>query len=283
MRIILWLSFIITLLLQAQTSVWKVSKGDNILYIGGTFHVLRQSDYPLPHEYAQAYKNSDIIALETDLMAMNDPMFNMKMMGSLMQPKGRTLRNDLDKSTYMRLKKYVTNKNIPMAMLDGMRPSMVVITLMMSEMQRLGVNTKGVDAYYDAKARVDKKGLLFFETPDEQLSFLSHMSDGQDNEIINQTLEDMKQMEKMLDEMTLAWRSGDLKAMERLALVTMKKDYPKLFQKIVVDRNRAWMPKIEKMFHNNTTEFILVGTLHLVGKEGVLERLKAKGYQVEQL
>ena len=82
MRIVLWFGFIFTLLLQAQTSVWKVSKGANTLYIAGTFHVLRQSDYPLPSSYDKAYEKATVLAFETDLTAMSDPMFSMKMMGT---------------------------------------------------------------------------------------------------------------------------------------------------------------------------------------------------------
>ena len=200
-----------------------------------------------------------------------------------MQAQGKSLRDDLEKKTYMHLKKYAATHNLPMNMLDTMRPPMVVITLMMSEMQRLGINTQGVDAYYNAKALKDKKQLEFFETPDEQLAFLAHMGEGQEDAMIYQTIDDMNQIESMLEEMIRAWREGDMKTMQTLALESMKKDYPKLFQILVVQRNDAWMPTIEAMFNNKETELVLVGTLHLVGKEGVLERLKAKGYTVTQL
>ena len=33
--------------LIAESSVWKVSKGEQSLYIGGTCHILRSADYPL--------------------------------------------------------------------------------------------------------------------------------------------------------------------------------------------------------------------------------------------
>jgi len=283
MRIVFVLGFVFALMLQASSSVWKVSKGTHTLYIGGTFHILRPSDYPLPHEYETAFNQADTLAFETDLKAMQDPMFSMKMMGALMQTQGKTLHDDLDKKTYMTLKKYVAKQNLPMSMLDSMRPQMVVITLMMAELQRLGLNTQGVDAYYNAKAIREQKQLQFFETPEEQLSFLSHMGEGQENEMILQTIEDMNQMQTLLDQMITSWRTGNLKTMEALALDSMKKDYPELFEMLVVKRNDAWMPKIETMLMDDKVGFVLVGTLHLVGKEGVLERLEAKGYKVTQL
>ena len=51
----------------AQSSVWKVSKGEKQLYIGGTIHMLSQSDYPLPTEFEEAYDRSKIVVFETNL------------------------------------------------------------------------------------------------------------------------------------------------------------------------------------------------------------------------
>ena len=56
-----------TLTATAATSIWKVSSGENVLYVGGTLHVLRQSDYPLPVEFDRAYNNADRLYFETDL------------------------------------------------------------------------------------------------------------------------------------------------------------------------------------------------------------------------
>jgi len=37
------------------------------------------------------------------------------------------------------------------------------------------------------------------------------------------------------------------------------------------------------MLEDDTVEFILVGALHLVGKDGLLDQLEANGYSVERL
>ena len=43
---------------HADSSVWAISSSGNTLYLGGTIHMLRPSDYPLPEEYEQAYQDS---------------------------------------------------------------------------------------------------------------------------------------------------------------------------------------------------------------------------------
>ena len=58
---------------SADTSVFKVSKDDEHLFIGGTIHMLAESDFPLPEEFDQAYQNAELIVFETDIAAMGSP------------------------------------------------------------------------------------------------------------------------------------------------------------------------------------------------------------------
>jgi len=51
----------------------------------------------------------------------------------------------------------------------------------------------------------------------------------------------------------------------------------------LTDRNRVWLPKIEELLRGEKTVFVVVGMAHLVGKDGVVESLKKKGFRVEQL
>jgi hypothetical protein len=62
-------------------------------------------------------------------------------------------------------------------------------------------------------------------------------------------------------------------------------DYPKLlpvYEILVSRRNRTMAAKIEEFLNKGETYFIVVGAAHLVGKDGILERLKEKGYSVVQ-
>ena len=65
------------------------------------------------------------------------------------------------------------------------------------------------------------------------------------------------------------------------------KDDPKTIKTLLTDRNKNWLPHIERMFSGNGNssdkEFVLVGVAHLAGNNSVLALLKAKGYRVEKL
>jgi uncharacterized protein YbaP (TraB family) len=49
-----------------------------------------------------------------------------------------------------------------------------------------------------------------------------------------------------------------------------------------IDRNLNWLPKIEEYLITPKTEFVMVGTAHLIGEEGIIAQLKKLGYKVEK-
>ena len=52
--------------------------------------------------------------------------------------------------------------------------------------------------------------------------------------------------------------------------------------KIVVERNRRWLGDIERLVQTGSGAMVVVGAAHLVGKQSLVELLKAKDYSVEQ-
>ncbi|RZA05451.1 MAG: TraB/GumN family protein, partial [Proteobacteria bacterium] len=56
-------------------------------------------------------------------------------------------------------------------------------------------------------------------------------------------------------------------------------------QRINVARNDAWLPKLQKRLTDPGKDdtLVVVGALHLLGTDGVVEKLRAKGYKVERI
>ena len=88
---LLSLFFFISLSAVAETSLWRVSKGANELYIGGTVHVLSASDYPLPKAYDVAFNKATKLVFETDTEATQDPAFGQSLMSRMMYTDGRSM------------------------------------------------------------------------------------------------------------------------------------------------------------------------------------------------
>ena len=84
----------------------------------------------------------------------------------------------------------------------------------------------------------------------------------------------MLPFKKMLE----AWEKGDTAT---TIAVQAASQPPEEFKTMLEDRNRNWIPKIEKMLGEKRTFFITVGAAHLPGPNGVVNLLRQAGYTVE--
>ncbi|HHH49219.1 MAG TPA: TraB/GumN family protein [Gammaproteobacteria bacterium] len=279
---LLFLCLVLPSAALAGTSLWQVRDGDRVMYLGGTVHVLAAADYPLPEAFDRAYEQADRLVFETDMQAINSPAFQLQMMQRLTYNDGRSLKDELGARAYGALQAYSHKRGLPMAMLEQFRPAMVSLVIVMTELERLGINGTGVDEHFYRRARNDGKAVGQLETPQAQLAFIAGMGRGQEDALILNSLRDAEQVAEMMAGMKAAWRSGDLAQLAKLGLEPMRRDYPGLYKELLVKRNQAWLGKLERMLKNPDTELVLVGAMHLVGREGLLEQLRARGYKITQ-
>jgi uncharacterized protein YbaP (TraB family) len=267
----------------AETSVWRVSNGNNTVYLGGTVHLLRPSDYPLPEEYEQAYQASSELYFETDISSMSDLSVQAQMLQQLTYSDGPTLKTVLSEDAFTALEDYTATIGMPLVMLEQFKPGMIISTLQVLEFQRIGFTPQGVDAFFNTRALGDAKDIGALETIEEQIGFLAAMGEGNESEFILLSLEDLENTNALMEEMITAWRNGDERALQKLFVDDMQQRAPELFDSLLRQRNLRWMPQIEAMFEDPDTEFVLVGAAHLIGEEGLVQLLQGKGYEVSQL
>ena len=98
---------------NAETSLYEITKGDQKIYLGGTIHVLRNSDYPLPAEFEQAYERAKILVLETDMKKASSPEFGKQMAQAFMYNNGKNLSHDLQPKLWAELQKFADERQFP--------------------------------------------------------------------------------------------------------------------------------------------------------------------------
>jgi uncharacterized protein YbaP (TraB family) len=281
-KILLVISFFSLLFIQgsyAKTFLWEITKNHQTVYLGGTIHLLGQDDYPLPMEYYKAFNKAKIVVFETDINAVKDPEFSQKLMSKLMYPQGESLKDNISPQVFARLSEYFQDK-LPMAQVDRFKPSLVVLTISSLEFQQQGLNQQGVDEFFFKRALREQREILTLETVDQQLQFVVDMGRGYENQLIENTLSEVNQSDQIVETMKSAWRQGDVETMENIILQDMIINYPELHHSILVQRNLIWLPEIEKLFQTTERELVLVGALHLMGQQGLLNLLKQKGYTI---
>ncbi len=269
-------------LAHAETSLWKISKNNHHLYLGGTVHILAASDYPLPAAFEKAYQSSHKLVFETDVEKLQSPEFQQLMLQKLTYRDGKTLADVLSVQTYQRLESYCTSRGISLDSIHAFKPGLVTSVLLLAELQRLGMSGVGVDEFFSSESRQDNKPVGQLETVEEQLYFLGRMGQGQEDEFFEYSLSDIDNLQSLMKSMKKAWRTGDMKELQRVAIEPYIDEFPRPLEKLLDHRNTSWIPKIEAMLETEEVEFILVGVLHFVGEQGLLNQLKTRGYSVEQ-
>ncbi|MFQ3171295.1 MAG: hypothetical protein ACI9DG_001329 [Oleispira sp.] len=265
---------------HAQTSLWQVSNGKNTVYLGGTFHKLTPSDYPLPKEFAQVYKKVNWLVFETNIVKLKSPEFQQKFIKAMSLATGQILADQLSPQAYSGLVDYAAKNDIDTARLQHLKPQMIGLIISLKELKKLGLTAQGVDDFINDKAISDGKMVTKLESIDEQINYVATMSEGDESALILQTLEDIKDLSNDITLMKDAWRSGNSQVLFETGIKPMMKDYPKVYQSLLVERNNNWLPKIERLIRQPEEKFILVGALHLIGEDGLLQQLKNRGYQV---
>ncbi len=276
------LSFALSFASYADTSIWQVSNGKNTVYLGGTFHMLKPSDYPLPKEFETVYKKVNWLVFETDIDQLDTPEFQQKFIKAMSLPSGQILADQLSPQAYSGLIRYAAKNDIDTGRLQHFKPQMIGLIISLEELKKFGLTAEGVDSFMGNKAKQDGKMVTKLESIDEQIHYIATMGEGNESAVILQTLDDIKDLPQDLTSLNNAWRSGNSQHLFDTGIKPMMEDYPLVYRSLLVERNNNWLPKIERLIKHPEKKFILVGALHLVGEDGLLEQLKNKGYQVQQ-
>lgn len=267
----------------AETSMWKVSKGSDYLYIGGTVHMLPESAFPLPAEFDQAYAATDTLVLEAEIPEPTDTEMQMALLKAMSYKDERSLSKVLSAEVYQQLADYFLPYGIQLTQLDGYKPGFVMLQMLTLEMMKAQMAGEGVDSYFDKRAKEDGKTLVYLETLESQIKLLANMGEGYEDAFVKMNLEQLSDFKNYFSATIAAWRAGDVTELDQLVVEPARKLDPELHRTMFVERNNDWLPKIKQMFGNDNKELVLVGGGHLVGSDSLLLLLEQAGYKVEQV
>jgi uncharacterized protein YbaP (TraB family) len=267
---------------KSGSPVWKISGNGNTLFLGGSVHILRSNDFPLPKAFDRAFSQSKLLVLEADVEQIADENVNQYLMSKVLLPEGQTLQSILDPDTYFLLKLECAKYGFLVDAVSNYKPSMVITILGVLQMQKFGFVEQGVDAFFQDKAKKENKPVHFLESLEFQIDMLVSMGEGYENDYVRYSLEDFSTTDNSLAELVAEWKRGNVLSAEA-ALAEMKEEWPEMYKLMVVDRNAAWMPQIEEYLASGQIAFVVVGAFHLHGPDGLLTQLRNSGYIVEQM
>ncbi len=265
--------------------LWKVSDADSAIYLLGSFHLLRASDYPLSADTEVAFDDSDRVLFELSPEEMNSPSLPLQMMRSARRSGDGDLRDDLGPELWARLEAYAAGNGLPLAHLALFDPWFVGMSVTLLEMARQGLDpASGLDRHFMHKAAQAGKPALGLELASEQFAMLSGMGKQEQRQMLDEALDLAENGSEQTARLHAAWRAGDADTLWNDMALSMRHDYPALYRQINVERNDAWLPRLEQeLARSDGNTLVVVGALHLLGEDGVVEKLRARGFAVERI
>jgi uncharacterized protein YbaP (TraB family) len=264
--------------------LWKVTgpRGGTI-YLAGSIHLMTSEYYPLAPAFDDAFAQCDLLVEELDMGEMLAPAAQMQMLTRGMMPAGQRLDAVLTADTMEAVRRKVDEMGLPLAPLQLFKPWALALTLQGLEWQKAGFDPElGLDRHFYDRAKTGGLAVQGLETLDFQISQFDTLPMPLQDRMLAETLKEMDTTKGAVEELARAWKAGDAPAIERVVLRDLKSE-PQMYQRLLVDRNRNWLPKIEALFPRPRPSFVVDGAAHLVGTDGLLAMLRARGYSVTQL
>lgn len=266
--------------------LWKVSDADNAVYLLGAFHLLTADDYPLPAEVERAFDDSALLLFEVDPAAMTSPDTLAAMQKYMAYGDGKTLSAVLPKPTLDKLGLLVGASGGSLQALEHREPWAVNLALTLGVTQALGLRADlGLDRYLMGRAAQAGKRTAGLETVDAQLQAMDSVPYAEQIQGLDEFLADPQKAAQQLQELHAWWRAGNAAKLDEEMRAEMARKTPESYRLLDVNRNQAWLPLVEQRLtdsHRDNT-LVVVGALHLLGPDGLVEQLRAKGYKVERI
>ncbi|MDH5824263.1 TraB/GumN family protein [Luteimonas sp. RD2P54] len=272
--------------------LWKVSDEDSTVYLLGSFHLLKPGDYPLSADVDAAFDDAERLVFEIPPEEMNSPTLGMKMGQAAMRTDGTQLDSELPPGTAAELQGWLAanasnlqKMQLTPQVLQMFEPWFVGLMVTITEMTKYGLDPAlGLDAHLAKRAADAGKPTSGLETGEQQIAFLDGMDRKEQLQFLQESLKATGDKgREEIEKLHKAWRDGDAQGMWEGMAAQMREQFPELYRRINVERNDAWVPKLEAILAEEGDALVVVGALHLLGEDGVVAKLEVKGLEVERI
>ena len=281
--ILLSLALVFTALRAEEPSsplLWKIERGASTLYLFGTFHLLTADVVWLDERITSALESADELVLEIAAEQTDASLVTRLVREKGMYDTADGLQRVLSAETYDDLVKQAGAVGIPAQFIGRLRPWYASIMLSIQYAQVQGFRPEfGVEATLTALAKAHNTPVLGLETTEQQLSMLAGHSNRVQVLMLEDTLAQLEDLPRLLDDMTRAWVTGDEDGIADL-IIGGASEIPELYEAAILQRNRNWIPFLEARLQKPGTYLVAVGVGHLVGDDSVVTLMREEGYRV---
>ena len=263
-------------------ALWTLTDEDTTIYLFGTVHLLKpELEWRTP-EFDAALEASEVVYTEADVLSPDAQAEAQSLVMDLgMLDGGETLTGILDDDAEREVEEALDIVGLPMAALDPMEPWMAGITLSQVAVMNQGYTPgAGVESVVIGEAQDAGKELAYFETVEEQLDFFANLPEDDQVAFLVAGAEAIEDDPEMLDRLVAEWAEGDVQGLGDMMSDVDAFGSQAVYDTLLVERNRNWIPQIEAILEEPGTFMVAVGAGHLAGDDSVIVMLRDKGYEV---
>lgn len=267
-----------------KPSLWSArSKGHN-LYLFGSVHVGEKNMYPLPKAVTEAYQKSTHLAVEIDI-THNVANIQETIQKYAFYKNSKNIKSSISKPVLKDLEFYLKKNKLPLGIFIDKKPWYIAMNITMTEANKLGYSPdQGIDLHFLKKAKKQGKKIVELESLLDQLKVFGTLSEADQENFLKFTLKNLETHKNATKKLIDLWKSGNEKSLWSF----VKKEFVNygskgLQDELLYKRNLKMIQKIISFLKTKNKYFVVVGAAHLLGKKGIIDSLKSKGFEVKRI
>lgn len=266
---------------NTQSLLWEIRPAQSqtpVSYLFGTIHSADPGILAITTRLERFIVNADVFALES-LLQDTDKKKLAKLL--FYDPRQSiTLATKLEKTFYQNVEKILLNYHIPAQTITKMRPWFAALQMGYSTDPGPPLDTKLLQ--FAKNQNIPQLGL---EDAFQAIQIFATLPENQQIKILKDATCNYDTSQEILDTVEKMYLQSNLSNLVATAMgyqIEGETLYDELNLSLIDKRNiifiNALIPKVDEKSH-----FIAVGALHLFGEHGMIEMLKARGYQVNPI
>jgi hypothetical protein len=196
---------------------------------------------------------------------------------------GRTLKGVLADDDEAVISAAFDSVGVPIDAMNTFEPWMASVNLGVMKLVADGYDPEsGVESVIEAEALAAGKSFGFLETISQQADAFDLLNEDDQISMLYESALMLDESPQMLDLLVSEWADGDIEGIASLVASPDGVGFSgPVYESLLVNRNRNWVPQIEAMLDEPGSILIAVGAGHLAGPDSVITMLRDKGYEIE--
>ena len=263
---------------------WRVDGPNSTLYLLGTIHMLKPTLLPLPKVFDQFFIEADQLALEVNPIMATDPLFQAKVR-AMVTVDAKVLKKQFDRNAKKVVRGYAKDQGVPVELAYSVSPVASALQVTLVKSAAIGyTQATGVEMHYTRQASALGKAVIEMEDAIEVMSILfDHPIETQIKMFVG-AIEHQHDIPEGLQLLVKSWLHGDVAQVYEQSVkdMVLEPELAGLKTRLLDDRNKQWMVKIDEFLKSEKSTVLMVGAAHFGGEKGLLALLKARGLEPVQ-